>query len=156
MCFETVEAATNAMAKFQGHPFFDKPIRVMYAKSKSDMVAKKDGSFKAREKKARPEGATAPMETDKPKAVAPAPVDVNMTPSSILFAQNLPADCTDAALSILFKVHSGFKEVRMVPGKPGIAFVEFTDEHAAATALQGLNGFKLTPTDVMALSFAKR
>ena len=79
-----------------------------------------------------------------------------MTPSSILFAQNLPADCTDAALSILFKVHSGFREVRMVPGKPGIAFVEFEDEFKATTALQSLHGFKLTPTDIMALSYAKR
>ena len=55
-------------------------VRVMYAKSKSDVVAKKDGSFKAREKKARPEGATAPMETDKPKAVAPAPVVAFLVP----------------------------------------------------------------------------
>lgn len=79
-----------------------------------------------------------------------------MTPSSILFAQNLPEDCTDAALSMLFKVHSGFREVRMVPGKAGIAFIEFDDELRATTALQSLNGFKLTPTDMMALSYAKR
>jgi RNA recognition motif-containing protein len=79
-----------------------------------------------------------------------------MTPSSILFAQNLPVDCTDVALSMLFKVHNGFKEVRMVNGKPGIAFVEFEDEFKASTALQSLNGFKLTPTDSMALSYAKK
>jgi U2 small nuclear ribonucleoprotein B'' len=79
-----------------------------------------------------------------------------MLPSSILFAQNLPADCTAEALGYLFKVHVGFKEVRMVPGKAGIAFIEFDDEIKATTALQSLNGFKLTPTDSMSLSFAKR
>ncbi len=79
-----------------------------------------------------------------------------MTPSNILFATNLPADCTDAALAVLFQVHAGFREVRMVPGKSGIAFVEFDDEYKATTALQSLNGFKLTPTDIMALSYAKR
>ena len=55
-----------------------------------------------------------------------------------------------------WQVHAGFKEVRMVPGKVGIAFIEFDDEHKATTALQSLNGFKLTPTDTMALSYAKR
>jgi len=79
-----------------------------------------------------------------------------MLPSPILFAQSLPVDCTAEALSYLFKVHNGFKEVRMVPGKAGIAFIEFDDETKATTALQSLNGFKLTPTDSMALSYAKR
>ena len=79
-----------------------------------------------------------------------------MTPSPILFAQNLPADCNDQALVMLFSVRSGFKEVRMVPGKAGIAFIEFEDEARATQALQGLNGFKLTATDMMALSYAKR
>jgi U2 small nuclear ribonucleoprotein B'' len=148
-----VEAATNAMAKFQGHPFFDKPVRITYAKSKSDIVAKRDGSFRQREKKAK----TAPAaRMDTGGSAQRTVYESNMSPSSILFAQNLPADCTDAALSILFRVHSGFKEVRMVPGKPGIAFIEFDDELKASTALQSLNGFKLTPTDVMALSYAKR
>jgi RNA recognition motif-containing protein len=51
VCFESVEAATNAMAKFQGHPFFDKPVRIQFARNKSDMVAKMDGTFVEREKK---------------------------------------------------------------------------------------------------------
>jgi hypothetical protein len=57
---------------------------------------------------------------------------------------------------MLFRVHIGFKEVRMVPGKPGIAFIEFENEYQATTALQSLNGFKLTPTDFMALSYSKK
>mmetsp|Transcript_51095 Transcript_51095/g.116165 ORF Transcript_51095/g.116165 Transcript_51095/m.116165 type:complete len:212 (+) Transcript_51095:48-683(+) len=155
--FDTVEAATTAMAKFQGHPFFDKPLRIQYAKQKSDIIAKRDGSYKPREKSAVSEDTTAPA--SKPAAVAmdtSSTQEMNMTPSSILFAQNLPTDCTDAALALLFQVHAGFKEVRMVPGKVGIAFIEFDDEHKATTALQSLNGFKLTPTDTMALSYAKR
>ena len=43
-----------------------------------------------------------------------------------------------------------------LPGKKGIAFVEFADETQASLALQGLNNFKLTPTDILTLSFAKR
>ena len=44
----------------------------------------------------------------------------------------------------------------MVPGRKGLAFVEFGDEAQAAIALQGLFGFKLTPTDTLRVSFAKR
>lgn len=57
---------------------------------------------------------------------------------------------------MLFKTFTGFNEVRMAPGKKGIAFIEFADEITAGTALQGLHGFKLTPTQTLALSFARR
>lgn len=77
-------------------------------------------------------------------------------PNNVLFAQNLPDDCEDSMLTLLFKTHVGFKEVRMVPGKKGIAFIEFDGEHNATTALRSLNGFKLTPTISMMLSYAKK
>ena len=169
--FDSIESATNAMAKFQGHPFFDKPMRITYAKSKSDSVSKKDGTFKPREKRKREEPATADASASvaadggapnqmQPSTAAPsssaAPAEVNLVPSNILFAQNLPSDCGDVALSVLFKVHAGFKEVRMIPGKEGIAFIEFEDEHKATVALSALNGFKLTMDNAMSLSYAKR
>jgi hypothetical protein len=34
-------------------------------------------------------------------------------------------------------------QVRMVPQRPGIAFVEYEDEAQAGVAMQGLQGFKL-------------
>jgi len=167
ICFETVEAATHAMAKMQGFPFYDKPMKIAFSKTKSDCVAKRDGTFVAREKRKREEKAPraesepTAMDTSASKISTPTPqilqaADLNATPSSILFAQNLPEDCNDMMLSMLFKTYAGFKEVRMVPGKKGLAFIEFTDEVSAGSALQGLHGFKLTPTQTLALSFAKR
>lgn len=44
----------------------------------------------------------------------------------------------------------------MVPGKKGLAFVEFGDDAQAAIALQGLAGFKLTPTAALQVAFAKK
>ena len=44
----------------------------------------------------------------------------------------------------------------MVPGKKGIAFVEFMTEPQATAALQGLNEFKLTPEHAMQLSYARK
>ncbi len=42
-----------------------------------------------------------------------------------------------------------------MPGKPGIAFVEFDSEPAATIAMTGLQGFKLTETNYMTISYRK-
>lgn len=51
---------------------------------------------------------------------------------------------------------TGFKEVRMVPGKPGVAFVEFESDAEAGAAMTGLQHFKITPTNLMVISYAKK
>ena len=136
-------------------------MRLSYAKSKSDVVAKADGTYVKREKRKRPESAPKaplmalpPAEAQPPKQ--PKKAAANAPPSNVLFAQALPDDCTDTMLGILFQQYTGFKEVRMVPGKKGIAFVEFADDVQASLALAGLNNFKLTPTHTLELTFAKR
>lgn len=50
----------------------------------------------------------------------------------------------------------GFKEVRLVPNRHDIAFVEFENEIQAGQAKAALNGFKITPTHAMKVSFAKK
>jgi len=50
----------------------------------------------------------------------------------------------------------GFKEVRLVPGRHDIAFVEFENEAQAGAAKDALQGFKITPTNAMKISFAKK
>jgi RNA recognition motif. (a.k.a. RRM, RBD, or RNP domain) len=50
----------------------------------------------------------------------------------------------------------GFKEVRLVPGKKGIAFVEFDNEVQAGVAMEGLQHFKITPENLMVISYAKK
>lgn len=57
--------------------------------------------------------------------------------------------------SLLFSQYAGFKEVRLVPGKTDIAFVEFDTEHSASVARGVLDGFKVTPKDKMTVSYAK-
>lgn len=59
-------------------------------------------------------------------------------------------------LQLLFKQFPGFKEVRMIDAKPGIAFVEFDDDNQSSTAMQSLQGFKITPQNSMAISYAKK
>ena len=47
-------------------------------------------------------------------------------------------------------------QVRLVPGKAGIAFVEFENDVQSGTAMQGLQNFKITPTNLMKITYAKR
>lgn len=55
-----------------------------------------------------------------------------------------------------FSRFPGFKEVRLVPNRHDIAFVEFENEHQSNTAKLSLNGFKITPTHAMKITFAKK
>ncbi|XP_074570013.1 U2 small nuclear ribonucleoprotein B''-like [Curcuma longa] len=77
-------------------------------------------------------------------------------PNNILFIENLPHETTKMVLEILFQQYPGFSEVRMIEAKPGIAFVEFSDDVQASIAMQALQGFKITPQNPMAITYAKK
>jgi RNA recognition motif-containing protein len=143
-----------------GFSFFGKDLRLEYAKEKSDRIAKRDGTYvpKAKRRKTAPSTETKQeanqqdTTTTQEAVTIPPPGDVQ-PPSHILFAQNLPAECNQTMLEMLFRQYTGFKEVR-VP-REGLAFIEFENEPHATLALQGLNGFKLTTNDTLTLSYGK-
>lgn len=186
--FRDITAATQAVRQMQGFPFYEKPMMISYANSKSDAVAKLDGSYEAKDKaeraskrkaerderkEAKKAGLANPKEVDEVgaatpavgEAVAAAPVERKKAPPSaptvalpnqILFVENLPDQVNEMMLSMLFQQFPGFKEVRLVPGKAGIAFVEFENDVQSGTAMQGLQNFKITPTNLMKITYAKR
>jgi len=49
--FKDISSATNALRQMQGFPFYDKPMKINYAKTKSDIIAKLDGSYVEKEKR---------------------------------------------------------------------------------------------------------
>lgn len=87
------------------------------------------------------------------KAAVP---EVPAPPNNILFVQNLPHQTTPMMLQMLFCQYPGFKEVRMVETKPGIAFVEYENEMQSTVSMQGLQGFKITPENPMLITYAKK
>ena len=60
------------------------------------------------------------------------------------------------ALGFSARRFQGFKEVRLVPGRHDIAFVEFENETQSGIAKDALQGFKITPTAAMKISYAKK
>jgi len=173
--FRDISAASDALRELNGSPFFGKPMKVHYAKSKSDAIAKLDNTYIEKERKPRPEKRKAEdhVEKKKPKRQEthnagmsgmisgqsmglPGPFTGVIPPNNILFVQNLPEECTPLMLSMLFQQFPGFKEARLVPGKPGIAFVEFETDMMAGVAMNALNNFKITHQNLMQISYAKK
>lgn len=180
--FEDVSSATRALSQMQGFPFYDKPMKIQYAKTKSDVIAKADGTFVPRERRKRHEdrgrkrkeqhdanqaamgvnpayagayGATPPL-SQIPYFSKPAVPEAPAPPNNILFIQNLPHQTSSMMLQMLFHQHAGFKEVRMVEAKPGIAFIEYENDVQATHAMQSLQGFKLNPESPMLITYAKK
>jgi RNA recognition motif-containing protein len=69
--------------------------------------------------------------------------DEYLPPNKILFVQNLPEDMDVDALTGIFGRFEGFKEVRLVPGRRGIAFVEYEQETGAISAKENTSGLAL-------------
>jgi U2 small nuclear ribonucleoprotein B'' len=53
--FSEVTAAGHAVRQMQNFPFYDKPMRLQYAKAKSDCLAKAEGTFVPKDKKRKQE-----------------------------------------------------------------------------------------------------
>jgi len=179
--FDDLSGATKALRDMQSFMFYGKPMKVAFAKSKSDCVAKIDGSFVPRPKRKldAPDGKKKKRggadkkdkegEVKEPKEKKRKREDTKKSvksenhtggeesaPNKILFVENLPPQCTQEMLKALFEKYAGFKEARMVTGKPGIAFVEFNDQFQATQARDGLQNFKIAPHITMRVSYAKQ
>ncbi|VDP95436.1 unnamed protein product [Echinostoma caproni] len=90
-----------------------------------------------------------------PPPINPATIP-DQPPNKILFLTNLPDDANEAMISMLFNQFTGYREVRMVPGRSDIAFVEFDSEVEASAAKHGLQGFTIRPGVPIRITFAKK
>ncbi|XP_034392698.1 LOW QUALITY PROTEIN: U2 small nuclear ribonucleoprotein B'' [Cyclopterus lumpus] len=164
--FKELAASTNALRQLQGFPFYNKPMRIQYAKTDSEVIAKVKGTYgdkdkKKDKKKKALEPATSLLKKPAVGSAA-APVHSNAVqvpdnpPNYILFLNNLPEETNEMMLSMLFNQFPGFKEVRLVPGKHDISFVEFESDTQAGVAKDALQGFRITATCAMKITYAKK
>jgi len=157
-------------------------MRLDFARGDSDIIAKMNGTFVERPRRPTGELTSKAKKSKKAKAGAAAAAAAgglpaaaggglhqggggghagggnvdNAPPNQILFLTNLPEETNEMMLSMLFNQFPGFKEVRLVPGRHDIAFVEFETEMQSAAARDALQGFKITPTTAIKISFAKK
>lgn len=62
--------------------------------------------------------------------------------------QNIPEEYDVDALGAIFGRFEGFREIRLVPGRRGIAFVEYEAEQGAIDAKENTSGMKLGDTAI--------
>lgn len=94
----------------------------------------------------------------KPTGPAAATVvpDEYLPPNKILFVQNLPDDVDAATLTNVFGRFEGFREVRLVPGRRGIAFIEYENEAGAITAKENTAGMQLNGGKSMKVTYQRQ
>lgn len=76
-------------------------------------------------------------------AAAPVIPDEYLPPNKILFLRDLPDNADQESLTAVFGRFEGFKEVRLVPGRKGIAFVEYENETGAISAKEATSGMPM-------------
>ncbi|KTW31660.1 uncharacterized protein T551_00921 [Pneumocystis jirovecii RU7] len=171
--FDSIDSAQKAIADVQAFTLFDKPMVLQYSKTKSDATVKRLGTHEEFEehKKRRLEkkeqlkstqpktkqinASTAKKNTSKKTQKQNTIPDEHLPPHKILFLQKLPENITAEVLSAVFNRFSGFKEVRMVPGRPGIAFVEYETNDDAVIAKHGTVGMALGGT-VISVNYGRK
>jgi hypothetical protein len=127
--FEDVQTATDALQKEQGFTLFGKDLKIAYANEKSDRIAKRDGSYipKAKRRKRKQDaadaaaaaaaaatapsadGSSAPSTDGAPDGPPPPPQKPAQQPSHILFATDLPSECNEMMLAMLFRQVRAFR-----------------------------------------------
>ncbi|XP_059478352.1 U1 small nuclear ribonucleoprotein A-like [Neocloeon triangulifer] len=168
--FQDINSASNAIRGMQGFLFYKKQLVLSYAKREAEEIARLKVSMPSKRfrqmyggEQAAPQAAT-PMVTEPVEGDTngkemdmdvDAPTDTKVA-NQILFLKNLPEETTSMMLSMLFNQFPGFKEVRLVPNRHDIAFVEFDSEGQSAAAMTALQGFKITPTNAMEITYANK
>ncbi|TFY77228.1 hypothetical protein EWM64_g6785 [Hericium alpestre] len=165
--FESPDIAKKALKEVRGFPLYSKPMQISFARTRSDAVVKKldAGNFethKARRMEHKKEtrytnplkrkfrakrmasestgGRDCCSSTKTPAVQMP---DEYLPPNKILFLQNLPESVSKDQLMALFSQYPNLYEVRLIPTKKDIAFVEYMDETSATAAKDALHNYKL-------------
>ncbi|KZS93224.1 RNA binding protein [Sistotremastrum niveocremeum HHB9708] len=164
--FKSADIAKKAQKEANRFPLYTKPMQISFARTPSDafvkafnpdkydqhhqerLERKRKGRIdnplkrKARAKKlaAALEGGVAAPGPKRPAVQMP---DEYLPPNKILFLQNLPESVEKDQLTSLFSQFPNLYEVRLIPSKKDIAFVEYLDEGSATVAKDALHNYKL-------------
>lgn len=173
--FDDPQSAQQAIVYVQNSLIFGKPLIIRYANCKSDVAASLDGTLseqQALRKKTYDERqekfrymADRALQKSRIKiasmhgGLGSLVIDAgeHLEPNKILFVQNIPQEVSDSDVQMLFGAYIGFREVRLVPGRKDIAFVEFENEQLATQARDTLHGFQMIPErTVIKVTYARK
>jgi len=178
VAFESAETAAKAQREVNRFPLYNKPMQISFARTRADAIVKKfdPNNFDEhkterldRKKKSRTdnpvrrklrakklEAAGGAIPATGPKRPAVQMPDEYLPPNKILFLQNLPENVTKDQLNSLFSQYPNLYEVRLIPTKKDIAFVEYMDEGSATVAKEALHNHKLDGESKIKITYARK
>jgi len=178
VAFESAETAAKAQREVNRFPLYNKPMQITFARTKADAVVKKfdpnnfDEHKQERLERKKKTRATNPIRrkllakkleavggaipSAGPKRPAVQMPDEYLPPNKILFLQNLPDTVTKDQLTMLFSQYPNLYEVRLIPTKKDIAFVEYMDEGSATVAKEALHNHKLDGESKLKITYARK
>ncbi|CEL57615.1 U2 small nuclear ribonucleoprotein B'' OS=Homo sapiens GN=SNRPB2 PE=1 SV=1 [Rhizoctonia solani AG-1 IB] len=174
--FQDLAGATAAMRAWDGELFYDKEMKIEYAKTRShatrrieepgwDPLAEakaKALGLGSRLKKEHRHGDGEAMDMDDEQSSNPNPQQNTMAPdtysavsiSSRLLCTNIPAETPQEVLQRLFQQYSGFQSIVLAPpGQPKSAQVQFEQPDQAKAAKDALHGYALKTDWAMSVVF---
>lgn len=176
--FKKQSDADAAIKALQGTRIWGKSLVIRYARFRSDCViletaeADKDDVLEVERKlreSDRIEKAKTPRQTRRqvltrlmsgnPTALQSVSIsgpDV-LLPNRLLFIQNIPPGMSASpVLADMFRRYPGFQDLRLVPNRPDVAFVEYETEAQAGVARVNLDRSELGMGNILRVSFARR
>lgn len=165
--FSSVPIAEKAMSELQGFSFLGGNISIQFSKSISHSTLKEQGQYhsdiqkdRLREKKRRldieRESAKETLQENLDALKTQEPEEAEATPtdtiSNTLLIENLTSNTDNEMLRELFKQYTGLKKVTIFEGNKAGA-VEFESGEEAQRAMKGLQGFPLSKSHAINLSF---
>ncbi|GJJ08511.1 hypothetical protein Clacol_002729 [Clathrus columnatus] len=177
--FESKDIARKAQREVNRFPLYGKPMQISFAKTPSDAVVKVSNEnefeehlkarkerkkqtrlnnpvrrkFAAKRSAGQADGTVTLPVSKRPAVQMP---DEYLPPNKILFLQNLPENVSKDQLTALFSQYPNLYEVRLIPTKKDIAFVEYMDENSASVAKDALHNYKLDGEAKIKITFARK
>ena len=154
--FLSVDAATRCIQESQGKLLLGRKMKLAYARKKSNATAERDGTWIP--VRSRPESTGADGKREINVRGEEAPQKGAPQTSSKLLVRDLPENATEEAMTALFGQFGQFLSVKKIDDdgdkESHDMMVEFGTSAAANVAYRNLNGFRLTPTDLLEMEFA--
>uniref|UniRef100_A0A915ENZ8 RRM domain-containing protein n=1 Tax=Ditylenchus dipsaci TaxID=166011 RepID=A0A915ENZ8_9BILA len=136
---------------FQGENF-DRSNKIIGCEREEKSKKKKTTKILAQSFK-KPKRASNAMEISLPAAAVKTEV---APPHKILYVTRIPPDYDPQLLRQLFLSFAGLRDVRLIEGRPDIAFVEFESEMHATVVKKQLNKYHIIPDHPLSVVYANK
>lgn len=170
--FDDIETSKKVKTECNGKLLFKKKIRIDFVKKESDLITKRNGTYKEikREKKICKDYWNSELykkklskkkifnfflNEDKIKESEVEVEGVKLVPNNILFVKDIPNLIKFNDLIEIFGKYPGFSEVRFIPGRK-CAFIEFEDDSQSLLVLSSMKDLTYKTGEKISITFSKK